>query len=456
MKSALSASEKVLNSSIVSGFVVDLQFSALPTAAIQMVKRCLLDFLGVAIASKGLPAADCGLGLFDALGQSEEATLIGYKCKVPLLSAVWGNSLLGSVLDMEDGYYPSVGHPASVVFPVTLSIAERECADPKECLTASIIGYEVCARSGALMTRTYREKPRGSGGSSVYGAAAAASRLLRLDRKRVELALGIAGCYMTSVPVLESHKHEAMIKGGIPWGAVVGVASTFLGRRGFTAPPATLQDPFCSADDETARPILQSLGNKYEILNVYFKRFPSCRWTHAALDAVMAILQEHNIDPAYIESVLVETFKEALALDNYRPSSLEGLQFSIPYTIALLIIEGEFGVRQMSLKYLRDVVVQEIADKVTVAVDPVLDRMFPKRRPARVTITTKRGQSFTKEVIDVHGEPGSGFAVDGVREKFFQLVSERIRKKHANKIYEIVDNLESFPSLESLTELLRC
>lgn len=447
--------ENESNASIVAQFILNTQFHRLPDTAVQMAKRCFLDFLGVALGSNETPAVESGFGLLQALGESEDATIIGCNRSAPVIGAVWANSMLGSALDFEDGYYPSVGHPASVVFPVSLAITEREAKPTREFLTASIIGYEVCARSGMLMTRTYREKPRGSGGSSVYGAAATAARLLGLDQKEIEMALGIAGAYMTAVPVLKSHAHEAMVKGGIPWGAVVGTAAAFLAQQGFTGPPATLQDPFGSEYDENAHTVLKSLGHEYEILNVYFKRYPSCRWTHAALDATASILYEHDVDVKRIASIRVETFKEAVALDMRRPSSLEGIQFSIPFTIALLLCDGEFGVKQMSLEYLQNPTIQAIADRVQLNVDPALDQLFPKHRPARVAITTDQGRSFTSEIIEVHGERGSDFAIEGVKDKFFCMASDRLGNTHANKIYEMAYTLENFSSLEPLMKLLK-
>ncbi len=455
MASNPSSTRNDSNASIVTRFVCDLQFHRLPGSAVQMAKRCFLDFLGVVLGSGQMPAVASGFGLLEALGTSEDATIIGCNRSAPVLGAVWANSMLSSAMDFEDGYYPSVGHPASVVFPVTLAIAEREAKTPQEFLTASIIGYEVCARCGMLMTRTYREKPRGSGGSSVYGAAAAAARLLGLDQKEIQMALGIAGAYMTAIPVLKSHAHEAMVKGGIPWGAVVGTAAAYLARQGFTGPPATMQDPFGSEYEQEARTVFETLGREYEILNGYFKCYPSCRWTHAALDATARILTENDIDVKRIASIKVDTFKEATALDTRRPSSLEGVQFSIPFTIALLLSVGEFGVRQMSPEYLQKPTVQALADRVQLNVDPVLDGLFPKHRPARVTITTDQGRCLTSEFIKVHGEPGSDFAVQGVKDKFIRLASDRLGNAPAEKIYKSVYTLDSFSNLEPLVALLK-
>ncbi|MBW2058608.1 MAG: MmgE/PrpD family protein [Deltaproteobacteria bacterium] len=452
---SMPSSSNDANASIASRFVSELQFSKLPGSAVRMVKRCLLDFLGVALGSGQMPSVASGFGLLQALGNSEDATIIGCNRRAPILGAVWANSMLGSAMDFEDGYYPSVGHPASVVFPVTLAVAEREAKTPREFLTASIIGYEVCARCGMLMTRSYREKPRGSGGSSVYGAAAAAARLLGLNQEQIQMALGIAGAYMTAVPVLKSHGAEAMVKGGIPWGAVVGTAAAYLARQGFTGPPATMQDPFESEYEPAARAVLETLGREYEILNVYFKRYPSCRWTHAALDATSMILAENKIDIERIASIKVDTFKEATALDTRRPVSLEGVQFSIPFTIALLLSEGEFGVRQMSLEYLGNPIVQALADRVQLDVDPILDRLFPEHRPARVTITTDQGLRLTREVIEVHGEPGSDFAGQGVKNKFLGLASERLGRAEAEKVYQTAYTLDSFSTLDPLMALLK-
>ena len=443
------------NALLAARFICGAEFKHLPAAAVQMAKRCLLDFVGVALGSRSLPAVESGFGLLLALGTSEDATIIGCRRKAPVTGAVWANSMLGSAMDFEDGYYPSVGHPASVIFPVALALAEREGSSTREFLTASIIGYEICARAGMLMTKTYREKPRGSGGSSVYGAAAAAARLLGLDGRQTQTALGIAGAYMTTVPVLKSHAHEAMVKGGIPWGAVVGTVAAFLANSGFTGPPATLQDPYESEFDHHARQVIASLGKEYEIRNVYFKRYPSCRWTHAALDAAANIMREHKLDAGRIASIRVETFKEATALDTRRPTSLEGVQFSIPYTVALLLAEGEFGVAQMSLACLRNPAVQALVDKVQLQVDPALDELFPARRPARVTVTDDRGVALASEVIEVHGEPGSDFAVQGVDDKFRRLAADRLGVAPAEEIHQMILTLENLSSLRPLMALLQ-
>ena len=214
MTSDTAAADTEFNALPAARFICNLEFKRLPADVVQMAKRCLLDFVGVALGSRSMPAVECSFALLQALGASEDATVIGCRRKAPAIGAVWANSMLGSAMDFEDGYYPSVGHPASVIFPVTLALAERQDCSAREFLTASIIGYEVCARAGMLMTKTYRERPRGSGGSSVYGAAAAAARLLGLDFAQTQTALGIAGAYMTAVPVLKSHAAEAMIKGG--------------------------------------------------------------------------------------------------------------------------------------------------------------------------------------------------------------------------------------------------
>jgi len=441
------------NASAAADFITGCRYSDIPSDVIQMAKKCLLDFLGVAIASISMPAAKSGMVLLNAFGEGKDATVIMHPGKVPAIAAVWGNALLGSILDMEGGHYKSLSHPSSIVFSVALAMAEQQQASPKEFLCASVIGYEVAVRCGILMGKIYRERTYGFGATGSYAGAAVGARLLGLDKEGTERALGIAGCHMPNVPVVRGIQHQAMTKGGAPWGAVVGAVSAILAESRFTAPPATLQDPFALIDDESL-PVLQDLGKVFEIKNAYFKRYPSCRWTHAPLDATMGILQEHEIDPNNIAHISVETFKEALTLGLKRPTTLEGVEDSIPFTIALAIVKGAFTEKEMLLEKLADCEVGKVADKVELSLDSDLDDLFPQYRPARVTITTDDGASFTKEIIAIHGEPGGVFVSSGLKTKFLRLVGDKKGSDFANELYSVVDSLDRTTNLELFFRLL--
>ena len=444
-----------MNADLVTEFITSAKFDKLPDEVVAKARRCLLDFLGVTISSSGLPAYMAGRELLSGLGAGSEATVIGSGEKVPLLAAVWSNTLLGSVMDLEDGYYPSVGHPGSVVFPVALAFAEYGRRPGGEFLTAVVVGYEVCARAGQAMTRFYRKRALGSGGSSVYGAAAAGAYLLGLDKRGIGLALGAAGVYMPSTPVHYSIDHQSMVKGGIPWGTFVGASAALMARGGFAAPPATMQDPFADPDDQSARPIYETLGHEWEILKVYFKRYPSCRWTHASLDAVMEIISERALAPDEIESVLVETFEEATRLDHHGPVTLEGFQFDIPWTVATAIVHGGLSVGQMTPETLHDVRIKQVAEKISLVAAPELSAMFPVRRPARVTITLASGESISREILDLHGEAGSDFEKNGYLDKFRMLASPRIGPEKCETVIRVVGNLDDHGSLDKLLSLLR-
>jgi 2-methylcitrate dehydratase PrpD len=444
------------NAGLAVSYITRLQFDEIPPQTVKMVKCCLMDYFSACIAGIGFPASKSGLGILGSFGRKEEATVIGCRKKVPAIAAVWANALLGNVLDFEDGHYPSLSHPASVVFPVAMAFSEKLNVDPKELITTVVIGYDILGRSGALMARKYRERTHGFGAPSVYAAAAVAARLLGLERARVEMALGVAGCHMPSIPVLRSNEYGAMTKGGGPWGAFAGSMSALLAAEGFTAPPATLQDPFISGDDESAVSQLLTLGTEFAIDHVYFKRYPACRWAHAPLDAVQAIMSEHAVRPDQVADILVETFQEALSLAQKAPKTIEGIEFSsIPMPLALMLVDGEFGVDQLSSDRLEDPKVLQIASKVRMILDPELDKMFPKRRPARVTLTTCGGAAYTKEILEVHGEPGSEFAKVGITEKFFRIVTSRFGENVANRLHSAIQNLDHLSSLGELFDLLK-
>ena len=125
------------------------------------------------------------------------------------------------------------------------------------------------------------------------------------------------------------------------------------------------------------------------------------------------------------------------------------------FTLALLLSEGDFGVKQMSLDYLKNHKVQNLADKVHLKVDKNLNKLFPKQRPAKVTIQTDQGQIFSNEIIEVHGEPGSDFAINGVKAKFMDLVSKRFGTFRSDEIYKMVFDLENHSTLKPLISQLK-
>ena len=440
-----------MNAELAAAHITGLKFTDLPPATVAMAKHCLLDYLASAIAGLGFPSIACGHALPAALGAKKESSVLGQARKVPAACAAWANSLLGNVLDFEDGHYPSLSHPGSVVFPAALAFSEKLGRDSREFITATVIGYDILGCAGTLMARRYRERTYGFGAPSVYAAAAVAARLLRLDQKQTEMALGIAGDYMPAIPL----RFGAMTKSGGSWASFTGVLAAQLVAGGFTGQTATLQDPYMPEDDATARPYLLKLGREFAIDNVYFKRYPSCRWSHAAMDAVQAILAAHPLKTAQVTDVLVETFTEALTLSSQNPANFAGCQFSVPMLLAFLINDGEYGLAQMSDDRISDPQVRALAAKVRMVVDPKLDKLFPKKRPARVTIKTIEGAAYTQEIREVHGEPGSDFARDGVRKKFFDVVPARFGRAVARRMYELVGNMDGVSALAELYVLLR-
>jgi 2-methylcitrate dehydratase PrpD len=153
------------------------------------------------------------------------------------------------------------------------------------------------------------------------------------------------------------------------------------------------------------------------------KPYAGCRWLHAALDALIALMNEHALRADAIEAIEVETFSRALRLPNETaPRTLEAAQFSLPFCLALAAFAGADGLLPMRSEALRRPDVATLARRVRMRLDPELDRRFPGQTPARVTLVTASGR-FTRQVEHPLGDVANPMSPEQLTRKFHALAA---------------------------------
>lgn len=441
-----------LETSDIAEFIVRKGLSDFPRNVISKAKKCFLDFLGVALAGYKTKAGNIITQIVMQMRGTEESTLLGSWVKVPCMSAALANGVMASALDMDDGHRLAVGHCGSVVIPAALAVAERENLPGRNFLEAIILGYETYIKVSSLVSRKSHQL-HSTGAWGVFGAAAASAKLLDLGKEEVMNALGIAGA-CAPISNTKISKTGAMVKESIGWAAMTGIAATFLAQRGFTGPPTILG----GFDDNGAKllPSKKSLGKDYEILNVYFKPYSSCRWTHPAIDGVKELVEEYELDAEDIRRIIIRTFSEASSLNNYEPKSSVAAQFSIPYTIGAIVVDKSMGPDQIEEARLNDRKILEIAKKVEIEVDPHIDQMFPLRCASKVEIQTKDGKHFNTEILFPKGDPQNSLSNSELERKFRELTSKILSKGKLKKVIELIKNLENLGTVRELTNYITC
>ena len=432
-------------------FVCRLDPEALPVALRDQAVRCVLDLVGVAIAGTRTPMAEISARFAHEQFAPGSATVIGSAKPLSVTGATWVNGASASALDMDDGHRMAMGHPGASVIPAALAMAERTGASGREFLAALVAGYEVAVRASAARVPWYKDKMYSTGIWGVFGATAAAGKLLGFDEATLQSALGTAGSH-GSFPPGGLQSNHAMVKETIAWSGMTGVSAALLAQQHFVGPADFLD--YSERWDTSA--LVAGLGDLGEaaILRTYFKPYAVCRWAHAAVDAVLELKQRHQLRIDEIETIEVETFWEVTRLANDQPSNTIAAQFSIQFALAVALLYDRIGPAEVSDAHLHDPAILSLARKVRVAVDDMLDREFPAKTMARVTMHTRRGDLRTT-VEYPRGNPENPMSPAELEAKFQLLTRDLISDERRQRLHAAILGLPEAKNVLALTQLLR-
>lgn len=407
-------------------FIVSTNYHELPEDVVKQAKLCFLDFLGVSLRGSKSRSAIIARNIICEYNkpQHNQSTIIGGHYTNPLDAAL-ANGISAHSLDLDDGHRLAQLHPGACVIPAAISLAEVNGKSGKDFITALVVGYQVAIQVGMLLNPEHREKGFHSTGTcGTLGAAAAAAKILDLNKNAVLNSLGIAGTQAAGL--LESDHSGSMAKHlHAGRAAQSGVLSAFLAKEGFTGAHSIIEGnegilKTMSSEDVLQKKDTWKIGiEKYEILRVYFKKYPVCRHLHSSLDATLNIMNSNSINPADIQDITVETYEIAASHDNYQPRSLEGIRQSLPFNIAIAVREGNLSIGEIS-ESSKDNKIIETASKVKIKIDNDLNNLYPTKRPSRVTIRCE-GNVYTERVDLAKGEPENPFSKDELLTKFRKL-----------------------------------
>ena len=430
-------------------FIESLLFSQLEEEIIDKAKICLMDAIGAILGGQNLRAVKIVQRYGVNHSGNQMATIIGVNRKAALEHAAFVNASAAAALDIDDCQLLCLGHPGAVVVPAALSSAEAMKVSGKTLIVALVVGYEIATRFGATQTSLPGETlVYGSGRWGCLGAAAAVAKTLALDAGKIGNALGISATFGPMAPLLDKPtvKPLPMTKESIGWGAMVGVVAGMLAQEGFTGPDTAL---------ENVEGKIGILGEDYTIKQVTFKPYPSCRWTHSAIDAVLELRQRYGEEMTFenIDKIRVYLFKKALHINHPSPPTVESAQYSIPFTIGAAIADGEVWLDQISEERIKDPLILSLAKKVEMIHKPEFDQAFPAR-PAEVEIITHSGKVLRKQVDFPKGDLNNPMDQQQMEEKFLRLAAESIPPKVAVKTLEAIKQIEEMENVAHFIEII--
>ncbi len=388
---------------VLARFACELKPCDIPPFALEMAKRALCDLLAAAIAGMDVFSARAITASVGDIFSNGTSTLWFSDKTLTAPGAAYVNSILASAQDLDDGHRQAMGHPGASIIPAALAAAEEMQASGMALLAAIVIGYEVAIRIAAARDHDALDT-LASGRWCGFGAAAAAGRLRGMSPGKLAEAMAIAG---VQAPGLSAAGYSTImgnsVKEGIAWATLTALCALGPAERGFTGPLDILDHPDYYCPDK----IVSGLGKTFAIEQIYFKPYSCCRWIHSAIDALCAIMAEHNLEAQHMIGMDVHLFERALRLNNYPdPDSLESAQYSIPFCLALAAVGGKSAFLPMLSGLLRRKEIVGLARRIRLFEDAELTDMFPETVPARVIVHTKNNR-YTRLVRHPQGDPAN-------------------------------------------------
>ncbi|MDX2453468.1 MmgE/PrpD family protein [Desulfosarcina sp.] len=425
-------------------FTLKTRWDDLPEAVQHQAKRCFMDTLGAMVAGSQTPVAAIMRKTAREQFGGDQATIMVSGERVSAAGAALANGFFGNALDIDDGYRNIKGHPGACALPPLLAAAELSggCSG-QEFLTALVVAYELGIRAGVIRHATY-EVYHSSGSWGAIAGAAAAGRLIKLTEEQLFHAMGAAEYHAPIAPMMKGIDTPAMGKDSIGWGCMVAMLSALMARDGFTG--------ICPLfDDAPDAKRVEDLGHGWEILNLYFKPYAACRWGQPAVAGALKIVRENQLTPDRIRCIRVRTFEAATRLPNGHPRNTEEAQYSLAFSVAAALMDGEVGPAQVLPPRLYNPELLALLDRVSTEAAPEFEAEFPAKAPAEVIVETYSGETFRSGRIEAMWEPPDRLPSDSDLEaKFLWLTGPIIGELKANHLIEKIWSADQWTSIDPL------
>jgi 2-methylcitrate dehydratase PrpD len=446
-------------------FCSDISFDKLPVEVKHKAKLCVLDYVANIYGSLELDAVRSVVDFVRSLGGPEAVTALGCGFKTGLQNAAFINGTTAEAIEAQDGLRFGGNHPVSAVIPAVLVMAESMDMKGSAVIEAVVAGYEVANRVAAAMHPFHTLSgflPTGTCGT--LGAAVAVSKLMGHDYDRMLNAIGNAG-YILPISMAEQLMGGYTVKivqGG--QAASAGIMAAGLAGKGVTGSPFVLEGTVLKGgftqitikQEPKPERITDRLGEHFSIMDIYFKPYTACRHTHGAAQATLQLMKEKKIKPDDIESISVSTYAvAALAVGKGVPDggSFVSAQFSIPYVVAVCILDGALGPVQLTERRMADPALMSLAKKVTVKPDDELNKMYPDKTASRMEILLTNGERLQGRVDIPKGDPRDPMEAGDIAEKV-RFFSGKRDRANTDIIIDGILNIEKVKNIGELMSLI--
>ena len=399
---------------------------------IHEVERVLLDSLACALGATDSPSVRAARAWAGRIAGTPSATLLGTGGTSSALGAAMVNSTMVRDLDLNDTYFSRNPAHSSDNLGTCLAVGEAEGASAGEIINSILVAFEVQMRACEFTRKSFFKETGWDQTTLVtLASAAAAGVLLRLDQSRMTHALAIAGCY-PGIGEIRVGQLSMMKAASAGLAATRGVEAAYLAGAGMTGPREVFEGQRGMAKlmlGECDWELLVAPFGDWRLPRTCLKRYPAAYIIHSSIDLALDMRLEHRLVAGDIDGVTVEAFGWLIedmvngmgGVSRHEIDSRETADHSLPYCVAVALVDGEYGLRQLNEKRWEAPEVRELMRKMRFIHDRKMDERFPPDRPSRLTIVTRDGRKLIKEVPYLQGDPRAPFSDAEIADKFRSL-----------------------------------
>jgi 2-methylcitrate dehydratase PrpD len=409
-------------------FAAQLRFDNIPAPVVRKAEDLLVDWFGSAVAGKGARPVETITRFAASMGPGAGAAeVLVNRSHSSAYFAAMANAAASHVAEQDDVHNGSVFHPATVVFPVALAMAQSLGSSGKQFLTAAVAGYEVGIRVGEFLGRSHYKVFHTTGTAGTLAAAAAAGSLLGLNAAQMQHAFGSAGTQSaglweflrTAADSKQLHTAHA---------AAAGLMSASLAKDGFTGAAQILEGPQGMAagmsSDANPAKLTDGLGTRWATAETSFKFHASCRHTHPAADALLQVMQAHQLQPETLARVVTHVHQGAIDVLGpvVNPATVHQSKFSMGTVLALVARFGHAGLVEFE-QHFNEPATTALCQRVEMQLDAEVDGAYPQRWIGKVTVYTVDGRVLQGRVDEPKGDPGNTLTREEITDKALRLAA---------------------------------
>jgi 2-methylcitrate dehydratase PrpD len=435
-------------------------------AAARAMELYAFDTLAVTLAGTVSPSSGPMTRVILSACGKPEATVMAAGRVTSAWDAALANGTFAHALELDDDHRVAVLHPGAVVVPAAFAAAEAAGCSGLVFLRALLVGYEVACRVGEVFRGSqFYHGVHPTALCGVFGAAAAASVAMGLDRSAAVRALGIAGTQASGLT--EWRADGSWIKRLHPGRAAQsGVLAARLAEQGFTGPATIFEGEggffraFSYGEAIDAEAMTRDLGTVYRALGTAVKPYPCCRFEHGAIDLA---IEAHagGVTPAQIEAASVRIYRTDVLSYHQEPKNVVDAQFNVPYGVAVALLRGRVGLADFTTAAIEDPDVLALCRRVEVVEDAGYTARYPDEYHVELTLRLHGGtmRRFFSECPSGDPEAAACRADPGrlrrdVERKVTALLEECGFADRIGRYAAAVTALAGAPNLNSLAAVL--